>query len=53
MHRRWAGIGSEPVLDVGRPLVLELFYTGLLVLVFLFITWFAIYVVYKLYEGQR
>ena len=33
--------------------MLELFYTGLLVLVFLFISWFAVYVVYKLYEGQR
>ena len=33
--------------------MLELFYTGILVLVFLFITWFAVYVVYKLYEGQR
>ena len=33
--------------------MLELFYTGLLVLVFLFIAWFAVYVVYKLYEGQR
>jgi hypothetical protein len=37
----------------GRPIVLELFYTGLLVLVFLFIGWFSVYVVYKLYEGQR
>jgi uncharacterized membrane protein len=33
--------------------VLEFFYTGLLVLIFLFITWFSVYVVYKLYEGQR
>ncbi len=33
--------------------MLELFYTGLLVLVFLFIGWFSVYVVYKLYEGQR
>ena len=33
--------------------MLELFYTGILVLVFLFISWFAVYVVYKLYEGQR
>ena len=32
---------------------LELVYTGLLVLVFLFISWFAVYVIYKLYEGQR
>jgi hypothetical protein len=33
--------------------VLELIYTGILVLVFAFITWFSIYVVYKLYQGQR
>ena len=33
--------------------MLEFFYTGILVLVFLFITWFAVYVVYKLYQGQR
>lgn len=33
--------------------MLEIFYTGLLVLVFLFITWFSVYVVYKLYQGQR
>ena len=33
--------------------MLELFYTGILVLAFLFISWFAVYVVYKLYEGQR
>ncbi len=33
--------------------MLEIFYTGLLVLVFLFIGWFSVYVVYKLYEGQR
>ena len=32
---------------------LELVYTGLLVVVFLFIAWFAAYVIYKLYEGQR
>jgi hypothetical protein len=35
------------------PLVLEIVYTGILVLAFLFIGWFAVYVVYKLYEGQR
>ena len=34
-------------------LVLEFVYTGILVLVFLFIAWFSVYVVYKLYEGQR
>ncbi len=33
--------------------MLEFFYTGLLVLAFVFIGWFAFYVVYKLYEGQR
>jgi len=33
--------------------VLEIFYTGILVLVFLFVTWFSFYVVYKLYAGQR
>ena len=32
---------------------IELAYTALLVGVFLLITWFAIYVVYKLYQGQR
>lgn len=32
---------------------LELFYAGILVLAFLVIGWFACYVVYKLYEGQR
>jgi uncharacterized membrane protein len=33
--------------------VLEYVYTGLLVAVFLFITWFSVYVVYKLYQGQK
>ncbi len=33
--------------------MLELFYTGLLVAAFAFIGWFSIYVVYKLYQGQR
>jgi hypothetical protein len=33
--------------------VLEFFYTGLLVAAFAFITWFSVYVVYKLYQGQR
>ena len=32
---------------------LEFFYTGILVLVFAFISWFGVYVVYKLYQGQR
>ena len=33
--------------------MLEIVYTGLLVLMFLIITWFSVYVVYKLYQGQR
>ena len=33
--------------------MLEIFYTGLLVVIFGFVTWFSIYVVYKLYQGQR
>jgi hypothetical protein len=32
---------------------IELVYTALLVAVFLFIGWFAAYVVYKLFQGQR
>jgi uncharacterized membrane protein len=32
---------------------LEYFYTGLLVAAFVLITWFSVYVVYKLYQGQR
>ncbi len=32
--------------------MLEIFYTGLLVAVGLLVTWFAAYVVYKLYKGQ-
>lgn len=32
---------------------IELAYTLLLVGVFLLIGWFAVYVVYKLYQGQR
>lgn len=31
---------------------LEIFYTSLLVVIALLITWFAGYVVYKLYKGQ-
>jgi len=31
----------------------EYFYTGLLIAAFLLITWFSVYVVYKLYQGQR
>jgi hypothetical protein len=33
--------------------VLEVAYTSLLVAVFLAIAWFAGYVVYRLYQGQR
>ncbi len=33
--------------------MLEIVYTGILVLSFLFIGWFSFYVVYKLYNGQR
>jgi hypothetical protein len=33
--------------------VLEIVYTGLLIVIFLIITWFAVYSIYKLYQGQR
>lgn len=33
--------------------MLEVFYTAILVLVFLLVAWFGVYVVYKLYQGQR
>ncbi len=33
--------------------MLEFVYSGILVVAFVFITWFAVYVVYKLYQGQR
>ena len=32
---------------------LEYFYTGLLALAFVAVTWFACYVVYRLFQGQR
>ena len=32
---------------------LEYFYTGLLAVAAVAITWFSVYVVYKLYEGQK
>lgn len=32
---------------------IEVAYTALLVTVFLVIGWFSVYVVYKLYQGQR
>ncbi len=34
-------------------LTIEHIFTGLLVAVFILIGWFAVYVVYKLYHGQR
>jgi hypothetical protein len=33
--------------------VLEAAYTSLLVVIFALTAWFAVYVVYKLYQGQR
>lgn len=33
--------------------MLEFVYSGILVLAFAFIGWFSVYVVYKLYQGQR
>lgn len=33
--------------------MLEVLYTGMLVLVLLAVAWFSGYVVYKLYEGQK
>lgn len=32
--------------------MIEAVYTGILILVFLLVTWFAGYAVYKLYKGQ-
>jgi len=32
---------------------IEVYFTGLLIAVFMLIGWFAVYVVYKLYHGQR
>ena len=32
---------------------LEYFYTGLLASSFVLVTWFAVYVVYRLFQGQR
>ena len=34
-------------------LALEIFFIGLLVVASLAIAWFSVYVVYKLYKGQR
>lgn len=36
-----------------RAMTIEHFFTGLLIAVFAFIGWFSVYVVYKLYQGQR
>ena len=33
-------------------MAIEIFYTAVLVLVFLLVTWFSCLVVYKLYKGQ-
>lgn len=33
--------------------MVETIYTGLLITIFLIIAWFSVYVVYKLYHGQR
>jgi hypothetical protein len=32
---------------------IEYFYTGLLVVAFVLVVWFSVYVVYKLFQGQR
>ncbi|MCU1600589.1 MAG: hypothetical protein JWO22_1298 [Frankiales bacterium] len=32
---------------------IEYFYTGLLAASFLLITWFSVYVVYRLFQGQK
>ena len=44
--------GSARVRGPTLGSVLEIFYTGLLVAVGVFITWFAAFVVYKLFKGQ-
>lgn len=36
-----------------RPVMIEIAYTALLVLVFVAVVWFTVYVVYKLYQGPR
>lgn len=33
--------------------MVEVIYTGLLIAVFLAVAWFAVFVVYKLFHGQR
>jgi cell division protein FtsL len=32
---------------------IEMVFTALLIVVFMIIGWFSVYVVYKLYQGQR
>jgi len=32
---------------------IEYFYTGLLVAAFVLISWFSVYVVYRLFQGQK
>ena len=51
--RRARVVSALPRSPAKGRVVLEIVYTGILVLAFLFIGWFAVYVVYKLYEGQR
>jgi hypothetical protein len=46
--------GGHPHIVAARlALVLEVFFTGLLVAVSILIAWFSFYVVYKLYKGQE
>ena len=46
-------LAAVPSSSAKADVVIETIYTGLLIAVFLAITWFACYVVYKLYHGQR
>ena len=50
-----AAWSSRPAGRIGRmsPHTLELIFLGLLLAATVTITWFAGYVVYKLYKGQR
>lgn len=34
-------------------MTLEYFYTGLLIAAAVLITWFSVYVIYRLYQGQQ
>ena len=49
---RW-NRGADPPEQRADDVSVEMVYTGLLIVVFLIIGWFAAYVVYKLYHGQR